>query len=115
MVRKHFSQKQKLSILRSAKQTNVKSAALESLVQPFYQSLIIAMGGHVGGDASPDRVAEKIEVSDHIQYLMAYEFIGITEFRVDDFAFVHDDMGVQITAADFSKPLSYFDAFKGIE
>jgi len=46
------------------------------------------MRGHVGGDTSFDGETEQVEVSDQVQYLVVCEFVGITEFRIDDVAFV---------------------------
>ena len=63
-----------------------------SLVQALHQGLIVAVRGHVGNNASSDREPEKGEVSDQVQYLMAHEFVGVAELRVDDLAVLHDDM-----------------------
>src|SRR5208283_4940121 len=59
-------------------------AALDSLVQALHKGLIVTVGGHVGGNTSSDVKAEEVKISDQIQYLVAHEFVGITEFRVDD-------------------------------
>ena len=67
-------------------------AAQNCLVQALHQDLIVTVGGHVGGDASSDVKAEEAEVSDQVQYLVAHEFVGITELSVDDLAVIHDDM-----------------------
>ena len=88
---------------------------MDSLVQTFHQSLIVTMRGHVGGNATSYGVTKQIEISDQIQYLVAYEFVGITKFRIDDFAVVHDDMGIEVSTTNLSKSLGYFDIFKGIE
>jgi len=68
--------------------------ALDRMVQAFSQSLIVSMGGHVGGNAASDRETEQVEISDKVQYLVAYEFVRIAEFCVDDFTFMHDDMRI---------------------
>jgi hypothetical protein len=77
--------------------------------------LIVTVRGHVGGNASSDGEAEEVEVSDHVQYLVTHEFVGITELRIDNLAFVHDDMGMEIPAADLSELLGHFDILKGVE
>ena len=69
-----------------------RGASLDGLVQALHQRLIVAVGSHVGGNASPDGEAEEIEVADQVQDLMAHEFVGIAELGVDDFAVVHDDV-----------------------
>lgn len=94
---------------------SVPVAALERVVQPFHQGLIVAMRGHVRGDASSDRETEKIEVADQVQNLVAHEFIRIPQFGIDDLAVVHDDMGMQVPAADLAELLGHFDVLKRIE
>ena len=46
---------------------------------------------------------------------MAHEFVGIAEFGVDDLAVVHDDVGIEISAADLSELLGHFNVLKGVE
>jgi len=50
--------------------------------------------------------AEEIEVADQVQDLVAHELVGITELRVDDFSVVHDDVRMEIPAADLSQLLA---------
>ncbi len=88
---------------------------MDSLVQAFHQGLIVTVRGHIGGNASSDGEAEEVEVSDQVQYLVTHEFVGITELRINNFAFVHDDMGMEIPASDLPKLLGYFDILKGVE
>jgi hypothetical protein len=88
---------------------------LDSLVQTFHQGLIVTVGSHVGGNASSDGEAEEAEVSDQVQYLVTHEFVGITELRIDNFAFVQDDVGMEIPASDLPELLGYFDILKGVE
>jgi len=76
---------------------------------------MVTVRGHVGGNASSNGEAEEIEVSDHVQYLVAHEFVGITELRIDDLAVIYDDMGMQIPTTDLSKLLGHFDTLKGVE
>jgi len=82
------------------------TAALDCLVQPLHEDLIVAVGGHVGRNAAFNGEAEEIEVADKVQDLVAHELVGITELRIDDLAVVHDDMGMEIPAADLSKLLA---------
>jgi len=81
-------------------------AALDSLVQAFHQGLIVTVRGHIGGNASSDGEAEEVEVSNQVQYLVTHEFVGITELRIDNLAFIHDDMGMEIPASDPPKLLA---------
>jgi len=93
----------------------LSGAALDSLVQAFHQGLIEAVRGHVGGNASSDGEAEEVEVADQVQNLVAHEFVGITKLRIDDLAVVHDDVGMEISAADLSEFLGHFDILKRVE
>ena len=66
------------------------------------QGLIVTMGGHIGVNASSKVKSEETEVTNQVQYLVAHEFVGITEFRIDDLAVVHDDVGMEISASNLS-------------
>jgi len=51
--------------------------AQDSLIQALHKCLIVSVGRHVGGNATTDGHAQKIEVSNQVQYLVAHEFVGI--------------------------------------
>ena len=89
--------------------------ALDSLVQALHKCLIVSMGRHVGGDAPTDGQTQKIEVSDQVQYLVAHEFVGVSEFGVDDLAVVHNNVGMKIPTSDLSELLGHFDILEGVE
>jgi hypothetical protein len=91
------------------------ATALNGLIQALHKHLIVPMGGHVGGNASPDVKTKEVEVPDQVQDLVAHELVGKTELRIDDLAVVHDDVGMEISAPDFSELLGHFDVLKGIE
>jgi len=91
------------------------STALYSLVQALYKCLIVSVGRHVGGNAPTDGQAQKIEVSDQVQYLVAHEFVGIPEFGVDDLAVVHNNVRMKIPASDLPELLGHFDILEGVE
>ena len=88
---------------------------LDCLVQSFDQGLIGTMRSHIGDHSSSDGETKQVEISEQIQYLVAYEFVGITKLRIYDLAFMHDDMGIEVATSHLSKPLGQIDIFEGIK
>ena len=57
------------------------------------------MPSHVGRDLCPERPAEQIQITHHIQNFMPRELIRKTQIRINDFLIVNQNKIIELSAA----------------